>query len=355
MTAPLGVVEGFFGRPYSWEERQGLMRALAPFGYEFYLYAPKADAYLRRRWREPHPPEDMQALAAFGSACRKAGVKFGVGLTPFELHFTLDAAGRSALKTKLDHLAGVGCDWIAILFDDMRGDLPDLAQRQAEIVHMARERISGSRLLVCPSYYTNDPVLDRVFGRRPQRYLENLGEALPPPIDILWTGEEVCSREYSPSSLDAVASAIQRKPFLWDNYPVNDGPRMSNHLHLRGFTGRPAAIRDHIAGHAVNPASQATLTRIPMLTLVAAYAKGESYAYGAAFWDAAKVVCGDTLAAMLQDDLLTLVDEGLDRLSSRRKTRLRSRYADSTHPAAKEIVAWIDGVYAVTGEALQTQ
>jgi hypothetical protein len=331
------------------------MQALAPFGYSFYLYAPKADAYLRRRWRDPHPREDMAALIAFGAACRAAGVKFGVGLTPFELHFTLDAAGRSALKRKLDHLSGAGCDWIAILFDDMRGDIPELAQRQAEIVHLAAERISNVRMSVCPSYYTDDLVLDRVFGRRPERYLEDLADALPMSIDILWTGEEVCSREYSTSALDAVAAAIGRKPFLWDNYPVNDGPRMSNHLHLRAFTGRSARIRAHIAGHAVNPASQATLTRIPMLTMAAAYGAGDDYAYGAAFSDAARMICGDALAAMLQDDLLTLADEGLDRLSPRRKARLRSRYAELTHPAAQEVVAWIDGLYAVTGEALQTQ
>ena len=43
-----------YQRPYSWAERTELMRTLKPHGYGFYLYAPKADAFLRRRWREPH-------------------------------------------------------------------------------------------------------------------------------------------------------------------------------------------------------------------------------------------------------------------------------------------------------------
>ena len=91
MTPPLGTVEGFFGRPYSWAERTALMRFLAPHGYGFYLYAPKADAYLRRRWREPHPAEEMAALSVFAADCRAAGVAFGVGLSPFELHFDFTA------------------------------------------------------------------------------------------------------------------------------------------------------------------------------------------------------------------------------------------------------------------------
>ena len=49
MTLTLGTIEGFFGRPYSWAERTDLMRFLAPHGYGFYLYAPKAD-------RLPAPP-----------------------------------------------------------------------------------------------------------------------------------------------------------------------------------------------------------------------------------------------------------------------------------------------------------
>ena len=292
MTPPLGTIEGFVGRPYSWDERAALMRALAPHGYGFYLYAPKADAFLRRRWREPYPAEDLAALGAFARACGEAGVAFGVGLSPFELHFGFTPDAKAALADKLAALDGVGCRWLAILFDDMKGDLSDLAARQAEIVAFAAERSAAERLLVCPSYYTDDGVLDRVFGPRPPGYLRDLGRGLDPSIDLMWTGEEVCSLEYSTAHLDRVAGEIGRKPFLWDNYPVNDGPRMSRHLHLRAFTGRPAAIGGHVAGHAVNPASQPTLSAIPMLTLAASYAQGPAYAYGEAFREAAQAICG---------------------------------------------------------------
>jgi hyaluronoglucosaminidase len=355
MTPPLGTIEGFFGRPYSWAERTALMRFLAPHGYGFYLYAPKADSFLRRRWREAHPAEEMAKIATFAAECRAAGVHFGVGLSPFELHFDFTPETKTDLTHKLAALGVAGCEWLAILFDDMRGDLSDLAKRQAEIVDFAAGRTRAERLLVAPSYYTDDPVLDRVFGPRPENYLRDLGAALDPAIDIMWTGEEVCSLEFTPGHLIRVAEKMKRKPFLWDNYPVNDGPRMSRHLHLRGFTGRPAAIGPHLAGHAVNPASQATLSAIPMLTLAVSYAQGAGYGYGEAFQDAALAVCGPDLAARVAADLGVLQDAGLGEISEERRLRLRERYAAFDHPAAREILGWLDGAYAITGEDVQTQ
>jgi hypothetical protein len=355
MIPPLGTIEGFFGRPYSWDERTALMRFLAPRGYDFYIYAPKADAFLRRRWREAHPATEMARIAEFAAACRAAGVTFGIGLSPFELHFDFTPETKTDLTRKLAALGVAGCEWVAILFDDMRGDLSDLAARQAEIVDFAAERTRAQRLIVCPSYYTDDPVLDRVFGQRPANYLRDLGAALDPAIDLMWTGEEVCSRAFSPGHLARVGEEMGRKPFLWDNYPVNDGPRMSRHLHLRAFTGRPGAIAPHISGHAVNPASQATLSAIPMLTLAESYAAGDAYAYGRAFAEAARAVCGPDLAARLAADLVVLEDAGLGDLSEERRLRLRERYAAFDHPAAREVIGWLDGAYAITGEALQTQ
>lgn len=354
MTPELGLIEGFFGRPWSWSDRHEAMRFLAPHGFTSYLYAPKADGRLRRNWHEPYPDDALAELAGFAAACRAAGVRFGVGFTPFELHLRPHDGWQVPMRAKLAQLREAGIDDLAILFDDMRGDVPDLAERQAAIVHFAAEQSRAERLLCCPSYYSDDIILDVAFGERPAFYLEELGRLLDPSIAIMWTGEEVVSREYSPGHLARVAEALGRKPFLWDNYPVNDGPRMSQHLHLRGFTGRPAAIAGQLAGHGINLALQPVLSRIPALTLAESYATGDGYEYGAAFDRAAEVVLGPELAERVRRDLLTLQDRGLDRLAERRAT-LRERYAAFDHPAAREIVAWLDGRWDVTDELVQTQ
>ena len=354
MTPELGLIEGFFGRPWSWADREEAVRFLGPRGYGFYLYAPKADAFLRRRWQEPFPEGELAEVTRFAATCRGAGMRLGVGLTPFELHLHPETHWQPPFAAKLAELDAAGIDDLAILFDDMRGDVPDLAERQATIVHFAAEHSKAGRILCCPSYYSDDPILDIVFGERPAFYLEQLGRLLDPAIQIMWTGEEVVSRAYSPGHLERVAGLIGRKPFLWDNYPVNDGPLMSQHLHLRAFTGRPASIGPHLAAHGINLALQPLLSRIPALTLVESYAQGDAYEYDAAFARAAAEVMGETLARRVRGNLLSLEERGLDRLGERRAV-LRDRFAAYDHPAAREILAWLEGYWDTTDELVQTQ
>jgi len=347
MTTELGVIEGYYGTPWSCAARTETMQFLAPHGYRFFLYAPKADAFLRKRWRELHPEEDARALAAFAGACRSAGVRFGVGLSPYEIYRAFDAEAQAALADKLAMLDALGSDDLAILFDDMRGDLPGLAATQVDILHWIGARTKATRLILCPTYYTDDPVLDRVFGARPPDYLRELGATLDRKIEIFWTGEEVCAREFTPGHLQRVADDLRRKPFLWDNYPVNDGPRMCPHLHLRAFTGRSARIGAHIAAHAVNPALQPVLSRIPLLTLAQSYAQGDTYAYGAAFDAAAETVAGPALAAQLRRRLTLFQDSGLERMEAQAVANLLQDFGADPHPAAQEVAAFLRGEYRI--------
>ena len=352
-AADLGLIEGFYGRPWTASERAETIAFLAGHGYRFYIYAPKADVFLRRRWREPFPDAAALQLAGLAQHCRALGVSFGVGLSPFELYREFDSAAAADLWRKLSELDALGVSDLAILFDDMRGDLPDLARAQAAIMDRIAGRTRARRLIFCPTYYSDDPLLDRAFGARPPRYLEDLGRSLDPAIDVFWTGEEVCSRAYGLRHIDRVAETLRRKPVLWDNYPVNDGPVMSRSLHLRAFTGRPAGLARSLRAHAVNPASQPVLSRIPCLTLADSYAKGDAYDYGRAFAEAAEVVLGAELARTLRADITQLQDSGLDRLGETAKARLRARYAAFDHAGAREIVAWLDGAWTITREEIE--
>ena len=350
----LGLIEGFYGLPWSPLARGDTIAVHAPHGYGFYIYAPKADAYLRKRWREPFPDEDTRHLGAVSERCRNLGVRFGVGLSPFEIYRSFDGAAKDDLARKLAELDDVGVDDLAILFDDMRGDLPGLAHSQIEILDWIGSRTRATRLIFCPTYYSDDPVLERVFGAMPADYLEDLGTGLDPSIDIFWTGEEVCSRAYGVHHLERVAHALRRAPTIWDNYPVNDGPVMSLSLHLRAFTGRPAEMAGVIRGHAVNPANQAVLSRIPALTLAESYREGAAYDYGAALSHAAEAVLGPDLAARVRGDLAQMQDAGLDRMGAKVKARLRERYAAFDHPGAREIVAWLDGMWTITRAEMES-
>ena len=94
------------------------------------------------------------------------------------------AEAKAALTDKPAHLDGLGVRSLAILFDDMRGDLPGLAATQADILHWIGARARAERLIVCLTYYSDDPALDRFFVARPPVYLENFGAALDSTIGV---------------------------------------------------------------------------------------------------------------------------------------------------------------------------
>jgi hyaluronoglucosaminidase len=350
----LGIVEGFFGKPWTWEERRYVVEALLPYGYRFYHYAPKADPFLRRRWNEPHPLVEANEIKSFARFCSNIGVSFGVGLSPYEAFNDFNKDVADSFVRRVEDLASLDIAELGIFFDDMHVTLPDLAAKQVEIAHLARDTAPHLRLNITPTFYSDDPVLERVFGDCPPDYLSNLGDWLDPAIDVYWTGEEVCARDIAPGHLARIGALLKRKPLLWDNYPVNDGPRMSQYLHLRGFTGRPSRNADLISGHAINPASQAILSCIPAITLSRSYELGDDYCYGAEGFAASQHIAGEPLATMLRGDLLSFQDLGLKNIEPRLDA-LIERYNVIDHPAAREIVAWLSGEYAITGEQVQTQ
>lgn len=362
---PLGIVEGYYGRAWTWAARTQVLRILAPQGFDFFLYAPKAARALRKGWRDPVPESELQHWICFAHEVRALGGRFGLGLSPHEFN---DAPGHPDWQHLTERLAlfdeAVGIDLLALLFDDIPGDDPHLADRQARVIDFVAARSRAASVWVCPSYYSDDPVLDRVFGRRPAGYLASLGRLVDPRIGLFWTGEEVCSRAFDAAHLMRVAEQMRRRPILWDNYPVNDGQRMSQRLHLRAFTGRPATLAPLIEAHAINPALQPVLGCIPALTLAASYAQGpDRYAYGEALVAAATQVLGAGLATEVVGDLIAFQDTGLDLLGEQR-TLLQQRYAgwqaepslsEIARHAVDEILDWLAGGWRITDEIVRTQ
>lgn len=343
---PVGVIEGFFGQPWGWSDRAGYAGFLEEVGFDFYVYAPKADPYLRRRWREPLPTASVEALAETAAAFRNAGLAFGIGLSPFEIYLEPEPA-TAALRAKVAQLNEIGPDILCLLFDDMRGDLPGLAERQAAILARVAEHSSARRFVFCPTYYSQDPVLEKVFGPMPKGYLADLGRLVDPEIGIFWTGPRVCSGAFPPGHLDEIAGQLRRKPFLWDNILANDGAETSNFLHLRGVRERPASLREALAGHAVNPMNQAWLSRIPLLTLAESYALGAGYDPARSFETACRRLCGEALGARISGAVGLLQDQGLAGITEERRRALTEAFGRfAGDPYAGELRAWLDGAYA---------
>ncbi len=341
----LGIIEGFFGREWSWQERREHVSFLAAQGFNSYLYAPKGDRWLRRDWASPFPPSHLTQLRELAETCRQQGIAFGIGLSPMELYRDFNQSQRQALAAKLEVLNLLQLDRLCILFDDMRGDLPDLAQRQLEIVEFSAGITNAASLAVCPTYYSSDPVLERVFGTMPGDYLEDLGAGLATGIDIFWTGPKVLSKDYPAAHLQLIGTKLRRKPLIWDNYPVNDGKQLVDFLHLRPFHPHKAVLGEWASGHCANPMNQAWLSRIPLFSMPALYT--DIYDPEILLEQACLSLCGEQLGRLILEDVPLLQDVGLARLEPADRERLRARYqAHAASGYAREILDWLDGVYA---------
>lgn len=341
-----GIIEGFFGRSWSWSDRQDYAAFLANTGYRFYIYAPKDDTFLRRRWQESWPATTVAEMHRLRDIYQQHGVAFGVGLSPYELYREPSGERISKLQKKIAQLNELQPDILCLLFDDMRGDLPSLAEIQCELVQCAAENTIARKIIFCPTYYSFDPILEKVFGARPDNYWTTLGRNIDSAIDIFWTGPQVCSLCYPPEHLQTVTELLQRQPFLWDNYPVNDGAVKSKLLQLRAFDQRHTELNTRVAGHAVNPMNQPWLSRIPLMTLPQLYREGARYDAMQAFIDACHQLCGSALAQCIIEDITLLQDAGLSKLSAANKQELIERYrAFPDSPYAAEIIAWLNDEY----------
>jgi len=354
MQAPFryGIIEGFFGRPWSWDDREAYAAFLEDSGFDYYIYAPKGDRILRQDWPGRWPAGTLDSLHRLGEIYRSRGLAWGIGLNLFELHLRYDAEAIGRLENKVRYLNDLQPDLLAILFDDMRGDVDEIARIQADVTHRAVELSTAESVIMCPTYYSDSPLLDRLFGERPAGYLEKLGRDLDPAVGIFWTGPDVCSPSYPVEHLKSVGERLGRKPYIWDNYPVNDSEKMSRFLHLRAFEGRPHEMSEWTAGHAVNPMNQSWLSRIPLLTLDINYRRMESYDPEGAWEEAARRLCGEALAECLEDDLSLFHDAGLDRIPPSSLDRLIERYSSFDSPYAREVTGWLRGEYPYSPECV---
>lgn len=345
----LGIVEGFYGKPWSWEARQAYPAWLAQQGLNTYLYAPKSDPFLRSRWREDWPAAEWQSLCLWRERCREAGVLAGIGLSPIHTaDFRENPKDQQALKQRLQRINILQPDLLAILFDDIPGSGVD-ARQQLAIMALVRQESSARRLLVCPSYYSHDPRLAEVFGSMPADYWDVLAAGLDADVDVFWTGNQVCSSAYTVSEFEAVKAVFRRPATLWDNYPVNDGKLTAPFLHTRPFAQRPAGLRQVLRGHLANPMNQPELSKIPLTSLAALYA---GHAVDMSVVLAGLCVDAELVAQLLQD-LPLFQEAGLAGLSEERRAALQQRYAAwSNEPLAREIHAWLAGHYRFDPDCL---
>ncbi len=272
----LGVIEGFYGRPWTVDQRHRLFAQMREWDMNTYLYAPKEDLKHRHHWRDPYAGLEASDLSALIRDAHDQGVNFVYALAPGLDIVHSSEADRVALLAKLSSVAKLGARHFALLFDDIPPQMhaddmqryAGLGEAQADVTNLAAAHLEPeSTLLFCPTEYCARRAEPNV-AQSP--YLRALGQLLEPSIGFLWTGPEVVSPEISLHSIRELAAVIGRKPVLWDNLHANDyAPRR---VHL-GPYDRDPELRAEVAGILSNPNTPFEVN-YPSLASLADYIRG---------------------------------------------------------------------------------
>ena len=265
-----GIVEGFYGTPWSHQDRLDLLRFEGEHGMNAYYYAPKDDPYHREHWRDPYPPDRMTQLGELVQAARANFVDFCFAVSPgLSMVYSSDE-DFNKLTEKLDDVGKLGVSCFALFLDDVPEELQNpadqarfksLAEAHTYIINeLYRHLVSLSphnHLVVTPTIYTN------AFGHLD--YLRELGAGVDARVDLMWTGVRVVAPEVTVAQAREWGEMQHRPPLIWDNYPVNDYQRWRPFL--GPMVGRDPELNTVARGLVSNPMNEARASMIPLATI----------------------------------------------------------------------------------------
>uniref|UniRef100_A0A1Q3F1R3 protein O-GlcNAcase n=1 Tax=Culex tarsalis TaxID=7177 RepID=A0A1Q3F1R3_CULTA len=265
-----GVVEGFYGRPWTTEQRKDLFRKMKQWGMDSYIYAPKDDYKHRAYWRELYTVEEADHLTGLISAAHEQKINFYYALSP-GLDITYSSSKEVAtLKRKLDQVSQFGCKAFALLFDDIEPEMskPDkevfqsFAYAQVSVTNEIYNHLNCPRFLFCPTQYCSSRAVPTV---KQSEYLNTLGSKLIGNIDILWTGEKVISKLLTVECIQEITEVLKRPPVIWDNLHANDYDQ--KRVFLGPYSGRSPELIPLLRGVVTNPNCEFHANSIAIQTL----------------------------------------------------------------------------------------
>ena len=300
-SVPLrGVVEGFYGKEWTAEERADVLGFCHSSNLNAYIYAPKDDPYHRMKWREPYPAKKLVKLKNLVAVAQQNNVRFIFAVSPgldLNYHGAKGEEDFGLLMRKLDAMYQIGVRDFAIFFDDLKDKINrhyENGKAQAGFLNRVQKELRGryrdvaSLLTVPTEYYRFDMLGD---SGEATGYTKDFADTLNKEIIVLYTGDGVVCDGISEESYQAASKIYGRELGIWWNYPVNDYDVTPDSNHKRKRKARRntklalGAIEKLPASHApaifFNPMSQYNMSKIALAT-------GAIYADDPAAYDASR-------------------------------------------------------------------
>ena len=299
-----GIVEGYYGYPYSVEVKKDLMHFMKRYKMNTYLYGAKSDPYHSQYWKDPYPTtvteeqegngwlsQDMVRELSATSAATK--VNFIWAIHP-GTNFINSSTVTDDIMAKFDKMHELGVRQFAVFVDDvgvpssaedLRKNADNLTALQRALEEKYNRPDAAPADTVKPLHFVPQ-IYCTAFASSADQY-NSFFQALattPDYISIYTTGYGVWS---VPNSNDLATPKAQlgRDVAWWWNYPCNDNAdaqlfpmdMYTNFQDMPAVNGQaklPAQLEGGI-GIVSNPMQQGEVAKTPLFS-VADYAWNNS-------------------------------------------------------------------------------
>ncbi|MFD7716746.1 beta-N-acetylglucosaminidase domain-containing protein [Streptomyces sp. NPDC059814] len=273
-SAVRGMTEGFYGQPWTQEERLSQLGFMGRTKQNRYLYAAGDDPYRTTRWRDPYPAERRADFRALAERAAAEHVTLGWAVAPGQSMCLSSDRDVKALTKKIDAMWALGVRVFQVQFQDVSysewhcsadadtfGDGPEAAARaQARVVssvaqHLADRHPGAQPLSMMPTEFYQDGAT---------AYRTALAKELDDRVQVAWTGVGVVPRTITGGELAGARATFRHPLVTMDNYPVNDYAQ--DRIFLGPYTGRDPAVAIGSAALLANAMEQPSASRIPLFT-----------------------------------------------------------------------------------------
>ena len=337
-----GVVEGFYGTPWTHAERLAQLDFYGRTKQNVYVYSPKDDPYLRAQWRDEYPAAELAQLKELVDRADANHVRFTYALSPGLSVCYSSASDIAALTRKFDSLYAIGVRSFAIPLDDIsytkwNCDADEKAfgtggaaagAAQAHLLNEVRKAFSSTHTDVQPLEMVPTEYSDLADSP----YKRALREQLDPAVVVEWTGVGVIAPTITTDQVKQAREVYGHPILVWDNYPVND--YVTSRLLLGPYTGRDPGVASAATGVTVNPMIQGEASRLALFTSAAYLWNPGAYDPRTAFLASVKDLAGPSAAHWLRIFAENNYSSQLDTTESPTLTRLiadfRTAYEENT-------------------------
>ncbi|MGL5379504.1 beta-N-acetylglucosaminidase domain-containing protein [Clostridium sp.] len=271
-----GFIEGYYGNPWSNEDRAELMKYGGDYKLNQYIFAPKDDPYHNSKWRELYPEAELQEIKKLARVGNETKNRYVYALHPFmynAVRFNTEEnyqADLNVIKAKFSQLLEAEVRQFGILADDagvpaqgpssyvkLLNDLTVWLEEQKETYPDLK-----TDLIFCPNDY---------MGNGSSTQLKEVNKA-GDNVSIVMTGGRIwgeVSQNFTTNFINNIATEGNpgRAPYLWINWPCSDNSK--EHLIMGGNNTflHPGVDPSTVKGIVLNPMQQAEANKSALFAI----------------------------------------------------------------------------------------